>query len=440
MRSFFVLFTVLAILSSTGLASSYFVDSAVDSSNHNGHHQFLAYAASSSADDANKFSKTKSGLVVHDPLTNDSSINTDFWTIGGEAADMNAVHSASEDPSGLHIAVKAISDGKWIGLFAVSPNSPAHLYHSVLSVPFKTVDDHWWDTGMYIQTSDPKINYVTCSAAVDTDHVTWAVVSTKGNADAATQFHTLWTDNSPNQPYTRDCTIITNGSNLLQVYLDNKLVYSNNTLDLQMPSPFNAYLEVQSSTASRELSSTYADFYSTTSQFVKIIGAPAGGKIQLVNSSTGKVLADSSVGSDGSVSLDIAKYHMPIGASIKAFDASGNQIANSTDLSIWGGDEYKMVSSSTGSAATRSNNDNNGGSTSSANDNNNNNNNGDNGSNKGTAKNNANDNNNGKGQDKSHENDIQSIINNIINSTFSKGPDSGTKSSTADTITLDLDT
>jgi hypothetical protein len=310
------------------------------------------------------------------------------------------------------------------------------LYHSVLSVPFKTVDNHWWDTGMYIQTSEPKINYVTCSAAVDTDHVTWAVVSTKGNADIATQFHTLWSDDSPNQPYTRDCTIVTNGSNLLQVYLDNKLVYSNNTLNLQMPSPFNAYLEVQTSTASRELSSNYADFYSTAGQFLKVTGADEGSKIQLVSSSTGKVLADGSVGSDGSASLDIAKYHMPIDASIRAFDASGNQIANSAEQSIWGGDEYKMVSSSAKRGSdTSSNNDNTGGSTS-ANDNNN----GDNGSNKDATKNNDNDNTSGKGQDKSHDNDIQSIINSIIHSSFPEDPGSHTKSSTTVNDTLDLDT
>src|SRR2546422_3733070 len=43
-------------------------------------------------------------------------------------------------------------------------------------------------------------------------------------------------DTSPNQPLTRDCTIITNGNNYLKVYLDNVLVYESNNLDLQMRS------------------------------------------------------------------------------------------------------------------------------------------------------------------------------------------------------------
>jgi len=330
-HTFSVLLSAAAIISSIALAFPYLPDSI------NNRHQFLAYADPSPA---NTFSKTNSGLVAQDSLTNDSRVNTDYWTLNGDAVKMNAPHSYFEDSAGLHIGIEAASSGQWAGFYAMTPKTSAQLYHAVLSIPFKTVSDHWWDTGMYIQTSSAAVNYVTCAAAVGTTGVTWQVVSTKGDTNSATQFNVLWKDTSANQPYTRDCTIITNGSNSLKVYLDNQLVYSSDTLDLQMPSPFNAYLEVQSSTISKKLFGTYTDFYSTTNQFVTVTGAPTGGKVELVASNS--VLASGSVGSDGSVNLDVGKYHMPLAAQIKAYNSSGKLVASSDSLSIWAGDGYNI--------------------------------------------------------------------------------------------------
>ncbi len=336
---------VMLILSSSSLSTLYAAPSSLLLDSHHAGNTdtdgFLAYAATLSA----VISKTSSGKVASDSLRHNSINNTDYWFIYGNAIERrNASYSYSEDSSGVHLGVRAPSPGQWTGLYAESPNSAAHLYHAVISVPFKATPYNRWNTGMYIQTSSPLINYVTCSGEVDstTGGVHWEIVNATGNKNQVTQFHTLWQDTSNNQPYTRDCTIITNGKNSLEAYLDHKLVYSNNTLDLQMPSPFNAYLEVQSSIATKNLTGTYTDFYVTTNQYVKVTNAPVGGTVKITKPLTNSVFVSSVVDSTGSASLNIGKYHMPVIGIIKIYDSKGSLVASSSGrLSIWGGDSYR---------------------------------------------------------------------------------------------------
>jgi hypothetical protein len=166
------------------------------------------------------------------------------------------------------------------------------------------------------------------------------VVSTLGNATQANQFNVLYVDNSTNQQLTRDCTIITNGNNYLKVYLDGTMVYSNNTLNLQMPGPFNTYLEPQSSYPGQLLNGTYTNYYATTDENVKIINLPSSAaRVDLVDNS-GKVLASSST-SSGAASLDVGKYDFPLAASIKAYDSKNMLVASTSGMTnIYGGDVY----------------------------------------------------------------------------------------------------
>src|SRR5438094_263725 len=80
--------------------------------------------------------------------------------------------------------------------------------------------------------------------------------------DGSLVFDTLKFDDTPNQPLTRDCIIITNGENYLKVYLDHVLFYSSNSLALAMPPPFNFFLEPQSSYAGQMINGTFLDYYS----------------------------------------------------------------------------------------------------------------------------------------------------------------------------------
>src|SRR5919206_1547509 len=98
----------------------------------------LAYA-----DSIGIIEKTKSGLVASDSLAH-SHINTDYWFLYGDAVNQGATYDSSEDSDGMHIGVKAASSGQWGGFYAESPNSSAHLYHVILTVPFRTTIENWW--------------------------------------------------------------------------------------------------------------------------------------------------------------------------------------------------------------------------------------------------------------------------------------------------------
>src|SRR5439155_386793 len=114
--------------------------------------------------------------------------------------------------------------------------------------------------------------------------------------------------------------IITNGNNYLKVYLDNVLVYESNNLDLQMPSPFNAFLEPQTSYAGQMLDGTYKDYYATSDENIKVTNnPPLADSVKLVDPA-GKVIASAPVAS-GTAILDIGKNHMPLNASSSFFSS-----------------------------------------------------------------------------------------------------------------------
>jgi hypothetical protein len=202
-----------------------------------------------------------------------------------------------------------------------------------------------FDTALYIQTTQPFINSVSCAANVTPGGYYWLVGWGQGNANVQTQFTTLWVDTSPNQPPTRDCTIITNGDNLLTVYMDGALVYSANNLKLNVSPPFNAYLEPQTSFSGQMLFGAYRDYYATSSNAVTVTNTPKDAVVKVIDASSNAVLASSKASEGGVAVLDIGKYHFPLrNASIKLYDSQGAQVLASTadggGGAIWGGDEY----------------------------------------------------------------------------------------------------
>ena len=148
----------------------------------------------------------------------------------------------------------------------MSRDDYASLYHSNIELPRRENLGgilSRFSAGLYIQTSIiyGQINYVACVGEIGPAGVEWRVESGLGNDVVVTQHNDLWRDTN-SSVWKRDCTIITNGANYLKVYLDNKLVYSNNKLNLQMPRPFNSYLEVQTTYADENLYGKFTDYYS----------------------------------------------------------------------------------------------------------------------------------------------------------------------------------
>jgi hypothetical protein len=297
-----------------------------------------------------KFSMVKeaSGFVAFDPLNNVTKdqatlqSSSRYWKYGGSAQGQSAPFAFNEDPQGLHIGIQAKVAGQWAGFYAVSPPTNAQVFHAVVTEPARTIPSWVFNSALYVQTANGFINYVSCGAQTDSSGTYWSVWQASGDTTQATSFTQLWADTTPNQPLTRSCTIATNGNNYLAVYLDNSLVYQSSALNLKMPSPFIAFLEVQTSSANQMLFSTYTNYYATTGTSVTVDNLPAGASsVQLVDQS-GNVMLSSPV-SNGVAAIDIGKFTFPISASIVVKDSSGSTLASSGLLSLWGGDRYGVV-------------------------------------------------------------------------------------------------
>ncbi|HJU14683.1 MAG TPA: hypothetical protein VJ792_09540 [Candidatus Nitrosotalea sp.] len=304
-------------------------------------------------------SKVNSGLILSDPLTNETATQQQlaaergYWTYGGDAPAEGAPFDFYKDTQGLHIGVQAPADNTWAGYYAESQNTQGKLFHAVITTPVSSVstitNPTWYENGLYVQTSQPFINYVTCFSLTGAWGTQWSVVSVTGNANQATQEKVLWTDTSANQPLTRDCTIITNGDNYLKVYLDGNMVYQSNNLHLQMPEPFNSYLEPQSSYSGQMLNGIYKDYYATTDENIKVTNNPIGAsQVDLVvpnSSGSGTVVATAPVDSSGTATIEVGEFDMPLGAYIKVYNGAGLELAStSSPVNIYGGDQYSVSS------------------------------------------------------------------------------------------------
>lgn len=298
-------------------------------------------------------SKVQSGLVVSDSLTNETMnkeqllANQKYWKYNGSAEYYQTPYDLSKDSQGLHLGVQSPSTGEWRGIYAVSPNTDATLFHSVITTDRRTnpptVPSTFYENGLYVQTAAiTDVNYVVCTSDTSSFGTVWAVFSATGNSFGATDFKQLWVDTSADQPLTRDCTIITNGDNYLKVYMDGIPVFESNTLDLKMPGPFNAFLEPQTSYAGDMQYGVYKDYYATKGETVKVTNTPPlAATVKLVDS-TNHELASAPVQS-GSATLSIGKYHMPLQASIVVYDANGIALASTpSTIGIFGGDVYSV--------------------------------------------------------------------------------------------------
>jgi hypothetical protein len=282
--------------------------------------------------------RTGSGLVTSDPLTTG---NTSLWTFGGVAVDAGAPHQSYEDGAGLHLGVQSLTAGQYYGYFAAR-GEDAQLFHAILSLPSSTISaSEIFNTGLYVQTGGSDVDYVTCAGEVDNGGYAWAVVQTTGTPSGSTTFNTLWYEWMGGQPLTRDCTIITNGSNFLEVYLDGSLVYSSNSLNLGYQFPLTAFLEVESTDNTSMHFSTYTDYYATASGSIQVTGAPIGSTVKVVGPS-GTVLASGQAGLSGSTVLDISRYDMPLVANIEVVLGGLPLASTLSPVHIYGGDTYAV--------------------------------------------------------------------------------------------------
>ena len=292
--------------------------------------------------------KTGSGLVTGDTLTTGG---VSLWTFGGSAVVEGAPNKYYEDSAGLHLGVQSVVGGQWAGYYAARGEN-AQLFHAILSLPSGTITaSQNFNTGLYVQTGGSNVNYVTCAGGVNNVGYYWQVVQTTGNVNQATTFNTLWFQWMNSQPLTRDCTIVTNGSNLLDVYLDGTLVYTSRSMNLGYQYPLTVFLEVQTTDNTAMHFSAYTDYYATSSDTVTVNGAPGGSTVEIVGQS-GNVLATTTAGLDGSAHLNIAQYHMPLSANVEVLVMGVVVASTPTTTSIYGGDVYSVGGLSGGGGGT----------------------------------------------------------------------------------------
>lgn len=284
-----------------------------------------------------------SGLVLSDPL-NDVEIK-DYWIFGGNAESIHAPYDHLIDSEGMHIGVQAPKRGVYAGHSAEVPPTNGTLFHSKITTPKSYIPNGYLQNGLYVQSSSGAPNFVTCIVITSASgKLTWAVTHTSFDVNGISKYKVLWSDVNPKPSLTRECTIITNGNDVLRVILDTTEVYSNYKSDLQMNSPFSSYLETQSSHAEEKLYGTYQDFYITSGATIQVTNVPNYIVQMTLTDMSNNILATGNV-INGTGIIDVANFHFPFIANIHAIQNQRPVISTSSPVTIFGGDVYSVVQS-----------------------------------------------------------------------------------------------
>jgi hypothetical protein len=297
--------------------------------------------------------RVQSGLVASDPLTSADG-DTGDWRFNGSAAELGAPHSGYEDSQGMHIDVVAKSPGSWAGYFAITPLTAAKLFHAKVILPDQRPSSGLTDVAVYVQQEmfqDPRIDAMGCGADIYPTETRWTISLQAGDRDHEIVAQTIYSNSSSTSPSARECTLVTNGSNELAAYIDRQKVFSSTSMNLNMPAPFEYYVETQTNSDAPSSGSmftgAFTDYYATTSGSIKVINAQARSIVRVIDPATGDILASETADPSGTAFLDVARYHMPIDADVVIVDGSGGTVLASTaaPVGIYGGDVFNVGSS-----------------------------------------------------------------------------------------------
>jgi hypothetical protein len=243
-----------------------------------------------------------SGLVMADPLDQPVSQGQllDHYVFNGSAAP--GVGWARATASGLQVGVHPHAG--WAGWFAVTLDAagPGVVWHTDMSRPRRAVSAGKGEAVFAVQTATTQhngaINYVVVSALSLDGKGEWLVGYAHGvvaNADT----EVLW--RSPlraDAPTTEPVTIRTDGRHSLAVWLGDRRVYASDRLHLDIPSPFQAYLEVQSQNIG--YAASFRNFWVADAAPVTVTGVSPGARLRLVS---GRTVVTAVAGRDGTASL-----------------------------------------------------------------------------------------------------------------------------------------
>ena len=256
--------------------------------------------------------RTRSGLVMADPLDEAAPIRqlTDSYDLGGSTG--AALGWARDTKLGLEVGIKAHSG--WAGWFAATIHAagPEVAWHTVMC-PAPVPAGGRAIAVFAVQTattqSNGEINYVVVAAVSRADETYWLVGYAHGLvADAATKV--LW----KSAPQHLGCgsavpgralTLVTDGRHSLSVWVGSTKVFSNSRLRLDIPAPFQAYLEVQSSAPAYY--ARFADFWVADDTPLRVEGMAPGSRLDLSFPGGGlpRPALEATAGQDGAAALSL---------------------------------------------------------------------------------------------------------------------------------------
>ena len=204
-------------------------------------------------------SRLHSGLLVADPLDKVVGLGQlqDQYVLDGSAGPR--LGWVSETKGGLAVGIKAHRG--WAGWFAstIHAAGPAVAWHTVISPTALRLGTKGQGIAVFaVQTATTQkngvINYIVVAAVCRSGSYRWLIGNAHGLvARASTQV--LWASKWQAVPQhgtalpSQAVTVVTDGSHSLSVWFGTDEIFSSERLVLDMPAPFQAYLEVQSSAA-----------------------------------------------------------------------------------------------------------------------------------------------------------------------------------------------
>jgi len=250
--------------------------------------------------------RVRSGLLLSDAFGNAEPARSlaDRYVFDGSAQPGTGYAAGTSD--GLIVGVR--NHPGWAGWFAVTVHAAGTdvIWHSVMSRAPGHVATGTGEAVFAVQTATTQstgaINYIVVATISRNSRSSWMVGYAHGVvADADTQV--LWQSPATRTaPTSQPVTVQTDGRHRLAVWLGDRLVYNSDDLVLDIPPPFQAYLEVQGKSVA--YTSRFQDFWVAESSPVTVAGLHQGDTVTLVQA--GQVLSSGLAGADGRATLTLA--------------------------------------------------------------------------------------------------------------------------------------
>lgn len=261
------------------------------------------------------------------------------WFFDGSARVRGGQYDVSQVAGeGLYVGVNDPNpdDAIWSGIFAMSPNDYSSLYHVTIELPPLPVSydpADYANLGMYVQTDTAtgRINYIACIIDMRPDRLIYRVESGLGNDDSVTSRKVHWEKEMDLDQQEMDCTLITNGDKHMTAIINGERVFESFGLDLQMPRPFNAYLETQVTGIPEMVYGKFTNYYSAFTSEIRIVKLEPGQFVSLGNVTA---IADS----EGIARLDTATLSQPYSGELKIYAQRGDSVLVKNDFMA--GDVY----------------------------------------------------------------------------------------------------